>query len=84
METVVLDVDDRGRISVGKYLGGAERVIVTTDSSGRLVIEPAVVVRAMLPRIRQTPGMVAEIDASLGEDQIFVPRKARPKKVAAE
>lgn len=83
METVVLDVDDRGRISVGKYLGGAQRVIVTSDSSGRLVIEPAVVVRAMLPSIRRNPALVADIDASLGSDQAFLPRKPRPKKSSA-
>lgn len=80
MEPVVLDVDERGRISVGKFLGGAERVIVSSDSSGRLVIEPAVVLRAMLPAIRRNPALVAEIDASLGSDQVFLPRKQRPKK----
>lgn len=80
METVVLDVDDRGRVSIGKLLGGAQRVIVSSDGSGRLVIEPAVVVRAIAPLLRQNPRLVKEIDASLGEDQVFLPRKPRPSK----
>lgn len=80
MESHVLEVDDRGRISIGKLLGGASRVIVTSDGSGRLVIEPAVVVRALVPLVRRNAKLVAEIDASLGSDQVFVPRKPRPLK----
>lgn len=77
-KSVVLDVDDRGRISVGKLLKGVERVVVTPDSAGRLIIEPAIVVRAIVPRIRADPALVAEIDASLNPDQTFIPRKPRP------
>ena len=78
-QSVVLDVDDRGRISVGKFLEGVERVVVTTDGTGRLVIEPAVVVRAIVPRIRHNAALSAEIDASLNPDQTFLARKPRPR-----
>jgi hypothetical protein len=80
MESHVLDVDDRGRIGIGKLLGGASRVIVTSDGSGRLVIEPAVVVRALVPIVLQNAKLVEEIEASLSPDQVFVPRKPRPLK----
>ena len=78
-QSVVLDVDDRGRISVGKFLEGVERVVVTTDGTGRLVIEPAVVVRAIVPRIRHNAALSAEINASLNPDQTFLARKPRPR-----
>lgn len=84
METksVVLDVDDRGRISVGKLLVGVDRVVVTTDGMGRLIVEPAVVVRAIVPRIRQNAALAADIDASLNPDQTFLARKPRPSRTA--
>ncbi len=80
-QSVVLDVDDRGRISVGKLLEGVERVVVTPDGAGRLIVEPAVVVRAVVPRIRQDAALSAEIDSSLNSDQSFLPRKPRPLRV---
>lgn len=79
-QSVVLDVDDRGRISVGKFLEGAERVVVTSDGTGRLIVEPAVVVRAIVPRIRRDATLTADIDASLNPDQTFLPRKPRPRR----
>jgi hypothetical protein len=83
MQSVVLDVDDRGRISVGKLLAGVERVVVTADGSGRLIVEPAVVVRAVVPRILRDPALKAEIDASLNPDQTFLPRQPRPQRSAS-
>ena len=80
-QSVVLEVDDRGRISVGKLLEGVERVMVTPDGAGRLIVEPAIVVRAVVPRIRQDATLSAEIDESLNPDQIFVSRKPRPPRV---
>jgi uncharacterized membrane protein YeiH len=44
-----LEVDDRARISVGKLLGGAERVIATQVAPGKILLEAAVVVRAIVP-----------------------------------
>ena len=82
-QSVILDVDDRGRISVGKLLHGAERVVVTADGTGRLIVEPAVVVRAIVPRILSNPVLKADIDASLDPDQTFLPRKPRPQRSAA-
>jgi hypothetical protein len=79
-QSVVLEVDDRGRISIGKLLDGAERVMVTSDGSGRLIVEPAVVVRAIVPRILKNKDLSNEIDASLKPDQTFVPRKPRPQR----
>lgn len=76
-QSIVLDVDDRGRISVGKLLQGVERVLVTADGTGRLIVEPAVVLRAIVPRIKQTPVLAAEIDEALRIDQEFRPRKPR-------
>ena len=81
-KSVVLDVDDRGRISVGKLLEGTpQRVIVTSDGTGRLIVEPAIVVRAIVPRIRQNAALAAGIDASLNPDQTFLTRKPRPARI---
>ena len=55
--------------------------MVTPDGAGRLIVEPAIVVRAVVPRIRQDATLSAEIDESLNPDQIFVPRKPRPPRV---
>ena len=74
----MLEVDERGRVSLGKLLGGAERVIATQLGAGRVLIEAAVVVRAIVPLIRHDATLTAEIDASLAPDQTFVPRKRRP------
>jgi hypothetical protein len=78
IETVVLDVDDRGRISVGKLLGGVSRVLVTADGTGRLLVEPAVVIRALGPRIRENPALVQEINDSFKPNEKLVARKPRP------
>jgi hypothetical protein len=77
VDKIVLDVDDRGRITVGKLLEGADRVIATQVAPGRVLLESAVVVRAMVPVIKANPDLSAAIDQSLRPDQDFVTR--RPK-----
>lgn len=83
---VVLDLDDRGRVSIGKLFGpNVERVIATTDPQGRVLLEPAVVMPALMPRIRQNPELMAQMNATLDQTdpnqkfRKYVPRADRAK-----
>jgi hypothetical protein len=44
-DSVVLDIDDRGRITVGKLFGSVKRVITTTTANGQVTLTPALVVQ---------------------------------------
>jgi hypothetical protein len=75
--SIVLDVDDRGRVSVGKLLSGVDRVIATEVAPGQILLEAAVVVRAIVPAVKADVSLANQIDASLADDQTFVPRRRR-------
>jgi hypothetical protein len=70
----VLDLDDRGRISVGKLLApGVERVFVTRQGDS-ILIEPAVVARAVVARILANDVLTAEINSAMDDLAAAVPR----------
>ena len=77
--SVVLDIDDRGRISVGKLFGSVRQVIASTNEFGEVTLKPALVVPTVIPRIAANAKLLAEINESLNPTADFVPFKRRTK-----
>ena len=80
--SVVLDIDDRGRISVGKLFGSVKRVIATTTDSGQVLLTPALVVPTAMPSIVLNTPLLAAINESLSVEAATVPFRRRTKPLA--
>jgi hypothetical protein len=83
-KTVVLEIDERRRVAVGKLFDASvERVLVTVDDAGVLRMEAATVVPSALARLYADPVAQADLAAALNVDdpsQSYrkrVPRSAR-------
>lgn len=62
----LVEKDSRGRVSLGSVLS-ADRYLVTADESGRVVLEPAVVMTATEERLLADRGFRAEMTAAASE-----------------
>jgi hypothetical protein len=72
----LLELDSRGRASLGRFFPDVQRLIASRDELGRLVLEPAVVVRPLGPRILANPALAARIEQSFDlsdPSNVFVP-----------
>lgn len=68
-KTIVLEIDDRRRVPVGKLFDSSvERVLVTMDDAGVLRMEAATVIPSALARLYADPVAQAEIEQALNVD----------------
>jgi hypothetical protein len=85
----LLELDSRGRASLGRFFPQAQRLIASRDEFGRLVLEPAIVVRPLTPRLLANPALAERIEKSFDlsdPSNAFVPYvpKARRGLVESE
>lgn len=69
----MVEVDVRGRLSLGKYIGGQRRFLVTNLGEGALLLTPAIVVVAGDP-------LFAEVEQALAESAATGRRRGRPQR----
>jgi hypothetical protein len=87
-KTLVLEIDDRRRVAVGKLFDASvERVLVTVDDAGVLRMEAATVIPSALARLYADSAAQAEIAKALNVDdpsQQYVKRIPRNKRTSPE
>jgi hypothetical protein len=87
-KTLVLEIDDRRRVAVGKLFDASvERVLVTVDDAGVLRMEAATVIPSALARLYADSAAQAELASALNvEDpnQEFVKRIPRNQRTSPE
>jgi len=71
----LLDVDARGRISVGR-LADAPHYLARKEGD-TIVLEPAVIITAAQARLNQTPGLAARLVDAMDHPERAVPRRRR-------
>jgi hypothetical protein len=75
----VLDVDSRGRVSLGRLAQpGHRRYLAHVEADGTIVLTPAVVVSALEAEILADPELVAKIRAGLADGGVEVERPTGP------
>jgi hypothetical protein len=87
-KTLVLEIDDRRRVAVGKLFDASvERVLVTVDDAGVVRLEAATVIPSALARLYADSAAQAELADALNVDdpnQRFVKRIPRNKRASPE
>jgi hypothetical protein len=61
-EQPVVEIDDRGRVSLGRYKPKAGRYLLEVEPNGTLVLIPAKVVSEDQVRLWSNPQLLAELD----------------------
>jgi hypothetical protein len=87
-KTLVLEIDDRRRVAVGKLFDASvERVLVTVDDAGVLRMEAATVIPSALARLYADTTAQVELAEALNVDdpnQQYVKRIPRKKRTSPE
>jgi hypothetical protein len=65
VERVVLDVDDRGRVSLGKFGFRSMQVVASSTSDGGLILHPAVVMTPAEAAHYQNPEAIALLNRAM-------------------
>lgn len=66
IDMMVIDVDSRGRVSLGKLLReGTERYLAHVEPDGTVILQPAVVMSAAEAKLLGQPGLVTSIRAGI-------------------
>jgi hypothetical protein len=80
MSDVLIELDDRRRVSLGK-VGRPEhrRYLVHEESDGTLVLHPAVVLTETEARLAANPELVERIERAISDPSTLV-RRGRPKR----
>ncbi len=87
-KTLVLEIDDRRRVAVGKLFDASvERVLVTVDDAGVLRMEAATVIPSALARLYADSEAQVELAEALNVDdpnQQYVKRIPRNKRTSPD
>lgn len=79
-QRVLLDLDSRGRISLGALArGGAQRFFTNVEPDGAIVLTPAYVITETEARLLANPGLSSEIEFALTHPETLSAR-GRPKR----
>lgn len=74
----VIEVDARKRVSLGSFVTPGKRYIVSTDSSGAILLTPAVVMSELEARLLSRPDILGAVERSRAAG-VFVDRPERQK-----
>lgn len=66
-EPVLIDVDDRGRVSLGRLRPAPGAYLGVVEPDGTVVLRPATVMTTSQARLLASPELMAEIDAFAAE-----------------
>lgn len=64
MASTTVEIDSRGRLSLGK-VAKAGTYLATTQDNGTIILEPAVTITATELAIMRNPKVAADLDAAL-------------------
>ena len=78
-EPVLIDVDDRGRVSLGRLRPAPGPYLGVVEPDGTVVLRPAAVMTASQARLLARPDVMAEIDAFAADPGRGV-RRGRPRR----
>ena len=78
-EPVLIDVDDRGRVSLGRLHPSPGPYLGEIEPDGTVVLRPATVMTVDQARLLANPELMAEIDAFAANPEIGV-RRGRPRR----
>lgn len=70
MEPQLLDVDERGRVALGKVGRKARRYLATADDDGTITLVPAVVMTARQANFLADPARAAALDTTPGSPDL--------------
>ncbi len=80
MPSQTIVIDDHGSLPIRSlFPSPIDLVIATPQPDGGVLLRAAVSTPALLPRLRQVPGLLEELERSFGPDQTFVPWKRRER-----
>jgi hypothetical protein len=78
-EPVLIDIDERGRVSLGRLHPTPGPYLGVVEADGTVVLRPAAVMTVGQARLLSRPDLMAEIDAFAGSPESGV-RRGRPRR----
>lgn len=79
MEDILIELDDRRRVSLGK-LGHHQRYLVHEEPDGTLVLTPAAVMSEAQARLLAHPDVMADIDEFVAAPESQGTTRLRPRR----
>lgn len=78
-EPVLIDMDERGRVSLGRLHPAPGPYLGVVEPDGTVVLRPAAVMTAAQARLLANPALMADIDAFAASPDAGV-RRGRPRR----
>lgn len=78
--THIVEVDDRGRATLGKNKVAAGIYLLEIDDAGVISLHPAHIVKSAQAKLDRRPGLMKAIDTLSATEKLAPSKRGRPKR----